>query len=161
MESTTETQSIFQELEAERNFAYATTGQRFANYLIDLIPLMVFIFISGVITGIILVSQGINPADSELLTDPLYSFIYNLLTGSICTIIIYTLIEGASNGRSLGKLITRTEVLREDGSRISFKDAFMRSLCRVVPFEPFSAFMAYPWHDRWTKTIVVKKVKKW
>jgi hypothetical protein len=32
---------------------------------------------------------------------------------------------------------------------------FFRSLCRLVPFEPLSGF-GYPWHDRWTKTMVIK-----
>jgi len=68
----------------------------------------------------------------------------------------YTFSEGASRGRSVGKLVTRTKVVKEDESEISWKDALIRSLCQLVPFEAFSAFDGYPWHDRWSHTKVIR-----
>ncbi len=48
---------------------------------------------------------------------------------------VYTLLEGAAKGKTLGKLITGTRALKIDGSNLTWKDAFLRSLCRIVPFE--------------------------
>ena len=43
------------------------------------------------------------------------------------------------------------------GNYLIDRIAFLRSLCRLVPFEPFSALKkpSYPWHDRWTRTLVI------
>jgi uncharacterized RDD family membrane protein YckC len=65
--------------------------------------------------------------------------------------------RGITKGRSLGKWITGTVAVRLDGNTINWKDAFLRSLSRIVPFEPFSALGYAPWHDKWTETTVVKK----
>jgi len=67
------------------------------------------------------------------------------------------LMEGLSKGRSLGKVITRTVAVNKDLSRIGWKQAFMRSLCRLIPIEPLSGLGGFPWHDEFTKTIVIRK----
>ena len=66
------------------------------------------------------------------------------------------LFEKLFKGYTVGKLITGTRAIREDGKELTFKNAILRSLSRMVPFEPFSAFGGSPWHDRWTKTRVIK-----
>ena len=71
-------------------------------------------------------------------------------------LIYYTICEKAFKGKTLGKLITGTKAVRDDGSELSFRNAFLRSLSRIVPFEAFSAFSGYPWHDSWTGTMVIK-----
>jgi uncharacterized RDD family membrane protein YckC len=67
------------------------------------------------------------------------------------------LVEAIFKGRSIGKLITSTVAVNEDGSRVSGQVALLRGLARAVPFNAFSALGSpcYPWHDRWTKTYVV------
>lgn len=65
-------------------------------------------------------------------------------------------IEIIFKGRSIGKLITGTKVIRENGENISAKDAMMRGFSRMVPFEAFSGLGVRPWHDTWTDTRVVK-----
>ncbi|MFI5196603.1 MAG: hypothetical protein ACHQD8_05900, partial [Chitinophagales bacterium] len=72
-------------------------------------------------------------------------------------IIIYTIIEGITKGRSLGKLITGTVAVKEDLTKITWNEAVIRSTGRLVPFEAFSALGGVPWHDKWSKTIVIKK----
>jgi len=69
----------------------------------------------------------------------------------------FTFMEGATGGKSIGKIITRSKAVKEDGTSITWNDALLRSLSRIVPFEPFSAFGGQPWHDRWTNTKVVRK----
>ena len=71
-------------------------------------------------------------------------------------IIYYTLCEKLFRGQTIGKLITGTRAIRTDGSDLTLRNAFLRTLSRLVPFEPFSTFGGRPWHDTWTDTMVVK-----
>jgi uncharacterized RDD family membrane protein YckC len=85
----------------------------------------------------------------------------NLLAGySIAMLnhlIYYSICEKAFKGYTLGKLITGTRAIRDDGEELTFKDAFLRSLSRLVPFEALSIwFGSGLWHDTWTKTKVIK-----
>jgi len=63
--------------------------------------------------------------------------------------------EKAFKGRTLGKVISGTRAIRNDGGELTLKDALLRSLSRLVPFEVFSGF-GTPWHDSWTNTQVIK-----
>lgn len=69
----------------------------------------------------------------------------------------YTVMEGVF-GVTIGKLITRTKVVTEDGSKPGFGMALGRSLCRMIPFEAFSFLgrESRGWHDSITKSYVVK-----
>jgi uncharacterized RDD family membrane protein YckC len=71
-------------------------------------------------------------------------------------IIYYTICEKAFKGYTLGKLITGSRSIRDDMGELTFKNAILRSLCRLVPFEALSGFSEKPWHDSWTKTQVIK-----
>ncbi|MBK6634385.1 MAG: hypothetical protein IPG38_08770 [Chitinophagaceae bacterium] len=53
-------------------------------------------------------------------------------------------------------MVTGTRAIRQDGNELTFKDALLRSLCRLVPFEVFSGFNILTWHDSWTETMVIK-----
>ncbi len=147
--------SVFEELAAEQPaFEYATQGQRFANYLIDLVVYYAFNALIGALIGMTLALSGMQLEDiTEFFSNRVYTFGIAMVN----MLIIYTIIEGASKGRSLGKVITRTVAVKDDFSRITWKDALMRTLCRMIPFEPFSAFGGYPWHDKYTHTHVIKK----
>jgi len=73
----------------------------------------------------------------------------------------YSLLETFLKGKSIGKFVTQTRAVREDGSELDFRTALIRSLCRVVPFEPFS-FLGDSnsgWHDNWSKTMVIDETK--
>lgn len=129
----------------------ASTGQRFVNYLIDTVVMYVFTWGSSTILLLFFyaTSQGQQPR-LEGLQLILFPFVLLLF------VVFFTFSEGVSSGRSIGKLVTGTKVVKTDESEITWKDAFVRSLCRLVPFEPFSALGGYPWHDRWTNTKVIK-----
>jgi uncharacterized RDD family membrane protein YckC len=47
--------------------------------------------------------------------------------------------ELAFKGRTIGKLITGTKAVNEDGTEMSPKTIVIRSLIRMIPFELFSA----------------------
>ena len=63
------------------------------------------------------------------------------------------------SGRTLGKLITGTIVVNENGKKPDFGTVFKRSLCRLIPFNAIS-FLFNPglgWHDSISDTYVVNK----
>lgn len=62
-------------------------------------------------------------------------------------------------GQSVGKMITRTKVVTENGDKPSFGQIIVRNLARLIPFEAFSLLAKNPvgWHDSLSKTVVVNK----
>lgn len=147
------TPSIFDEIQQQNPVTYATTGQRFANFIVDSIVIRIAAIIINV--GIMILIQQFAPDINE--TNSVGYVLFLLLTSFSTYILFYTFLERLANGKTLGKLITKTRVVREDGQPLTWKDTLIRSLCRLVPFETFSALSGYPWHDKWTKTIVVKE----
>ncbi len=146
--------SVFDEFEAERNLASAGNWTRFANYLIDVIGMYIFIIILGVIMYVL--SDLVGSPSTGWLNDvgTLMSYLITFLSGMI----YYTLMEYFTGGRSLGKLITKTKVITLDGDRPDFRTVLIRSLCRHIPFDSLSFFGSTDagWHDSISKTRVVK-----
>ena len=128
----------------------ASTGKRFANYLIDLVVFYILLFGLGVFLAL-------SPSALEALQ----SLEENWLLDRLVWIVLYGIYmfaaEALFKGKTLGKAITGTRAVNEDGSRISIKTALLRGLSRMVPFNAFSAFgsPSYPWHDKWTNTYVI------
>ena len=82
--------------------------------------------------------------------------IYNII--AINNLILYYFIfESITKRRTLGKLITSTKVIMIDGSEPTTKDYFIRSICRIIPFEGFSFLGLNGWYDKFSKTTVVNK----
>jgi uncharacterized RDD family membrane protein YckC len=136
----------------------ATQGQRFLNWLIDnLFMRFALSYVTGYVVGYLL--AYIAP---DLLLSIAYGnrgfeyYLLALILGYFNYLLYYTFSEAAFKGYTLGKLLTGTKAIRNDGSNITFKDALLRSLCRIVPFEVFSGLGDEPWHDTWTKTTVIK-----
>jgi uncharacterized RDD family membrane protein YckC len=64
------------------------------------------------------------------------------------------------NGRgiTIGKLITNTRVVHESGRRATTKEIFIRTLCRLIPFDAFSYLGdGVGWHDTLSHTRVISK----
>jgi uncharacterized RDD family membrane protein YckC len=103
-------------------------------------------------------------AAPDFLNDLAYSdsnwsggiILLSLLIGYLNYIVYYTLCEKLLKGYTLGKLITGTRAIRQDGGELTFRNALLRSLSRCVPFEVFSGFNTLTWHDSWTDTKVIK-----
>ena len=148
---------LLQEFENVADLTPVSPGLRFVNYLIDVIAFyaLSFVFATLFFVG----AAGAGAYDSAYDREPdgqlVFTFLYLLIV-----LAYYTLFEYFAKGRTLGKMATGTVAVREDGSNLTLKDAFLRSLCRLIPFEPFSAFGSRPWHDSITKTLVIKKPKK-
>lgn len=149
---------LSEQLISDIHLVPAGTGQRFLNFFIDnLLMRFGLSFLTSAGVGVLLglffpeyilrISE--NPERGDMLLLAYLIWIIN-------TLLYYTICEKGFKGYTLGKLITGTRAIREDGNELTFKDALLRSLSRLVPFEAFSAFGGYPWHDAWTKTMVVK-----
>jgi uncharacterized RDD family membrane protein YckC len=155
-QTVSEERNLLSEIENDINQQPADKGLRFVNFLLDMIAYYGFIIVIGMGIGLYGLSSG-----NENIADDLFgaSKVAEYIFSHAVYLVFYTLIEGISKGRSLGKWITGTVAVRMDGNTITWKDAFLRSLSRIVPFEPFSALGYAPWHDKWTETTVVKKSK--
>lgn len=152
-----EQQDLLLDLEQSLVPEKATTGARFVNYLLDAIFLGIFRFVLNDFFTFTLLSRlvSFNYFGESRFLYSIAVFLYSLLWSSLFKIVYYTVMEGSTQGRTLGKFITGTKAVSIDGTAITWKDAFLRSLSRIVPFEPFSGF-GTPWHDTWTNTQVIK-----
>ncbi|WP_395739407.1 RDD family protein [Prosthecobacter sp.] len=132
----------------------AGQGKRFLNFLIDRFAVMVMFFVLAVVLGVL---EGLGMLHGGVALFENISTLEDILLTAVGSLVYYTFFEGLF-GRSLGKLITGTKVVTVSGEPLTFGSAFMRSLSRIVPFEPFS-FLGdngqSGWHDSWTGTRVV------
>lgn len=56
-----------------------------------------------------------------------------------------------------GKMLTNTLIINQYGQKPELNELIVRSLVRLVPFEPLSCLSDRGWHDRWSGTWVVSK----
>lgn len=131
-----------------------TKWRRFFNWLIDKLVVLLF----GALLGVLAALSG-NEAVLAWI-DRIDRLTDILLTAAI-TVIYYAFMEGAF-GFTVGKLITNTRVVDEYGRPPGFARAFLRSLCRLIPFDALSllfsdAEVRRGWHDSLTKTYVIRR----
>ena len=142
----------------ENHFEYATQGQRFLNWLIDNLLIRFGLnYVSGMGAGALL---------AIIFPNFMMGIVYGenkggLILVSFAVIILdyifyYTLCEKLFKGYTLGKIITGTRAIRQDGGEPTFRNALLRSLSRCVPFEISSGYSTLTWHDSWTDTMVIK-----
>lgn len=121
---------------------------RFVNFIIDRIIVIALGFLFLILIEDTEIGYSIINSDS---------IIVDYIFGAILSLIYYSIIEAAT-GKSIGKMITKTVVVKEDGTKPEIGDYLTRSFVRIIPFEPFS-FLGdgVGWHDTFTNTRVVKK----
>jgi uncharacterized RDD family membrane protein YckC len=95
---------------------YQGVGIRFVSILID-----------GIIVGII---QAAIAAVLGISRDPFFIPWWWILAFAIY-IAYYTYLEG-TRGQTVGKMITRIKVVREDGGKIDMNQAFTRNILRII-----------------------------
>jgi uncharacterized RDD family membrane protein YckC len=161
-DNTGQTHLLADENYEQDQFVYATQGQRFLNWLIDNVLLRYGLtYLTAMGVGLLL-----SVLAPDFLTELAYTsdgggmssglILLSLAIVYLNYIIYYTVCEKLFRGYTLGKIITGTRAIRQDGGELTFKDALLRSLSRCVPFEVFSGFSTLTWHDSWTDTMVVK-----
>jgi uncharacterized RDD family membrane protein YckC len=133
----------------------ATQGQRFLNYLIDFVAQYAISALVGVLAVLLSELLDINFLAnwiSEMNTLEQYLF------GAFILLIYYGVFETLL-ARTIGKFITKTIVVLEDGTKPDSATILKRTLCRFIPFEQFSFFgiNTRGWHDTISDTYVVRK----
>ncbi len=125
----------------------ASAGKRIVNYLIDTLIAGV-----GVGYGLGMAAGWIWGYDAVEFFDRIPDFAY----GALMSILYYLPLE-IGFGRTLGKMVTGTKVVNEEGRKPSAGQVLGRTLCRFIPFEAFSFLGAQTrgWHDSIPKTWVV------
>ena len=149
---------VLTDIEQEIYMDPVSRGVRLLNYIIDqLMIFALFIFIIAVLF-VIDNNHSADINDYWLLQQTVPAKIWQLVINMIAFISYYTVFEAATKGRTIGKLVTGSIAVTDSGNQLTFKIALLRSLCRLIPFEPLSAaFGDRPWHDSITKTTVIKK----
>ena len=137
----------------------ASKWLRFANYLIDLLAFYLFILAIAGITGFTL--GYFTDVDIEAVANDIENMnsILQRILGILSYALFMFLTEFISKGRSLGKLITGTQVVKTDASALGFQDYFLRNISRAIPFDQLSFLGNNGWHDTIYDTRVVKKKK--
>lgn len=117
-------------------------------------------FVDGIIIS--LISNGLNFLLSLVMLDsPVHFqmvmgiFVFNGLFFAIYPA-YYILFEYYLQATP-AKFITGSKVIGLYGKKVTFDSILIRSVVRLVPFEPFSFFGKRGWHDKWSETWVVKK----
>ena len=147
---------LLQDVNEEMNYVDpAPRGLRFLNHIVD--QLVIGVAINGVKNIIAISSKGATYKNYLFFREDLAGFVFSLLVTLGALLVYYTIFEAATKGKTLGKILTGTIALTQDGTPFTFKHALKRTLCRFIPFEVLSALGYMPWHDSITKTVVVKK----
>jgi len=123
----------------------AGKGRRFGTLLVDYAAYMAFSFIVGLAIGAFFGQAGLKVIQA----------IPNLVFGCAILFVYYMFFEGIW-GRTPGKWLFGTVVLDERGGKPSLGQIAGRTLCRFIPFEPFSFLGKKGWHDSIPKTLVVR-----
>ncbi len=131
---------IGQQTSVVENYEIASSGKRFANYVIDLVIYYILVAMGGVAYVLVF-----KIAEMDTLTSYLLAFIIMFL--------YYSIME-ATTGRTVGKMITRTRVLNDDFSEPELGTIIKRTFCRFIPFDQLS-FFGNGWHDSISGTVVV------
>jgi uncharacterized RDD family membrane protein YckC len=137
------------------DMSIASKGKRFVNLLIDnfLYYVISQIMATAFALSFVYLLQDwvVNNQDSLWIVYVVY-----MIINYFFYVILMTFQEYIFKGRTIGKYITGTLVVTENGDEPTLKDYFVRSLCRIIPFEAFSfLFGELGWHDSISKTRVV------
>jgi len=130
---------------------------RFVNFIIDYFISIIIVIVLYSLA--ILLYSLVTGTDYVVNADKLAGinkYIDRIITAILYAFVIY-LTEFLTKGRSLGKLITGTMVVKDDGSLPTSEDFLKRNFSRIVPFDALSFLGSRGWHDSWSDTKVVKR----
>lgn len=131
--------------------------KRLLNLVIDIVVVLCIIFIIGVFSGLLALVgyDGLMNWFTEMsgMTDRLFT---------TAVMVTYLFTMEFFTQRTVGKFITGTMVVLEDGSKPTLKSILTRALCRIIWLEAISFIASVPrgWHDRMSDSYVVD-VKKY
>lgn len=132
-------------------------AKRLVNFIVDYIVFLGLFMFLIVAIGII---AGLVTGDEEFTffsdLERMNPIIDRIFTGVMyCLYCLF--FEYLANGKSIGKMLTKTRVVSADGTKPTLNQLVKRNFTRIVPFDGFSFLTETPqgWHDRWSDTYVV------
>ncbi|HIP48965.1 MAG TPA: RDD family protein [Lutibacter sp.] len=136
----------------------ASKEQRFLNFIIDRIVFYLIFFTIGILLVLFFSIIGFEKGVlwMENLENIGQGWDYLI---SYTSMYIYFFVMESLLSKTIGKAITRTLVVYENGDKPELKDIAIRTLVRFVPFDAFSFLgtLGNGWHDKWSNTFVVKE----
>ena len=142
--------------DVDATWEVVSAGRRFAGYLLDMFLL------NSLVSGVVAAGrlQGWLPAPPPDLFSATPTELLPLLLVTTSVQVAYYFLWEALTYRTPGKLICQTRVMGLDGEDPSLGAILLRTLVRLVPLEPVSFLGPLPggWHDRWTRTCVVRRI---
>ncbi|MGO4820324.1 MULTISPECIES: RDD family protein [unclassified Flavobacterium] len=135
----------------------ASQGQRFINGLLD--ALFIYILILSAGTTIILVAEATHSFAVSSWVETLT--VLEIIFYGMLVLFLYYFLTEVYFARTLAKLVTRTVVVKSDGTKPTIKMILIRTVARFIPFEALSYLgsVSRGWHDAISGTYVVKKKK--
>lgn len=132
------------------DYSISTKEKRVIHLILD-----IFIGILVFSNLLFYLNQGFDKLGIFTIKSDHAPYIYAILIQCVyCT--FYEVLLGSTPA----KFLTETKVIAEDGSKLDFRKGMLRSLIRLIPFEPFSfLFNDEGWHDKWSDTLVVDEEK--
>ena len=141
----------------------ASLGQRVGNFLLDTA------FIS-ILSAMVELGLGFTGYSALFKDANPYSFGFAalprpLIAERLLVMFIYYTLQEWTMGRTIGKLITDTQAINDDGNDLTLFRAIIRTMCRFIPFEFLSFLIPRPegikgWHDSLSRTLVITLKKK-
>lgn len=128
---------------SKTDFIIVGSEKRFGNFCIDTIGFFFLVFLHAMVLDVWL---EIMPEGGSDWFGVYFFLLY----------VMYHFISEYFFGKTLGKFLTKTKVLNEEGEKPSFQQLLIRNLFRLIPLDPFSfLFSKRGWHDTISKTYVI------
>ena len=110
--------------------SYASLWRRFIAFILDWLLISIYIVIVFVV-NLTLISTKMSLTTENIVLLHLIDFI--VLTFPV--ILYFSLFECSLKGGTLGKQKLRLQVVRTDGSQLTFSRAFLRSILKFLPWQ--------------------------
>ena len=125
-----------------------------ANKSIRLINFIIDSFVSYFTISLIIIAVYYDFDNEKLVLDKTTRKIYFLIGVGLYYMIFEFFFQ-----KTIGKFITKTNVVRLDSKKLSFFNVLVRTLCRFIPiyWVSFLGSSNRGWHDILSKTNVVSK----
>ncbi len=132
----------------EPQIVFASQNKRFLNFIVDTLCFYVCMFVLGIGLGVAMVAGGLSEEAMALIANVI----------GIPAFLAYFVVLESLGGKTVGKLLTGTRVIRNDGGSPTFLQILGRTAARMIPFEPFSFLFGdntTGWHDSLSGTRVI------
>jgi uncharacterized RDD family membrane protein YckC len=124
----------------------ASATRRFWTFVVDQIVIWIGLFALQIAYGVAFGLEALQALDGIKWWGIFLAFY-----------VLYFVSFEVISGRTPGKVLTGTRVVTNDGRALSIPTALIRSLCRMIPFEPMSFSLGETWwHDSLSRTQVVR-----